>query len=50
MSINVIITGANGRMGKTLQGVVKQDPALKLVGLVVHESEYAESRKITPCL
>ena len=45
MSVNVIVTGAKGRMGKTLQNVIKEHEGLTLAGLVVHESEYDESCK-----
>ena len=45
MSIDVIITGAGGRMGKTLQATVKEHAELKLAGLVVQDCELAECSK-----
>jgi 4-hydroxy-tetrahydrodipicolinate reductase len=45
MGINVVITGAEGRMGKTLQTVLKQYNELQLAALVEREDKYAECLK-----
>ncbi|MDR1125495.1 MAG: 4-hydroxy-tetrahydrodipicolinate reductase [Deltaproteobacteria bacterium] len=39
MSIDVVITGANGRMGTVLRNIVKLHPDLKLAGLVLRKAE-----------
>lgn len=42
MSINIVLTGANGRMGRTLQAFLDQDADFKVAGLVTLEAEVAE--------
>ena len=44
MSINVILTGANGRMGRTLHGLLDQDQRFRVSGLVVLPAELEEVR------
>ena len=39
MSIDVVITGANGRMGTVLRNIIRLHPELKLAGLVARKSE-----------
>ncbi len=45
MSINIVLTGANGRMGKTLHGLLTQDSAFNVAGLVVMQSEAQEVKQ-----
>ena len=34
MSTGIVVVGANGRMGRTISGLVAADPEYRLVGLV----------------
>ncbi|MDR2825767.1 MAG: 4-hydroxy-tetrahydrodipicolinate reductase, partial [Deltaproteobacteria bacterium] len=45
MGINVVITGAGGRMGKTLQTVITRHQDLHLAGLVEQKDNYEECLK-----
>lgn len=45
MSINVILTGANGRMGRMLYSFLEQDADFNIAGLVTLESETAEVKQ-----
>ncbi len=48
MTTPIIITGACGRMGKTLIDIVQNDPECQLVGLLEHK-DYAHNAGNTPC-
>lgn len=39
MNINIVLTGANGRMGRTIHNLLVQDKFFNIAGLVVHVSE-----------
>ncbi len=48
MTTPIIITGACGRMGKTLIDIVQNDPECQLVGLLEHK-DYAHNATNMPC-
>jgi 4-hydroxy-tetrahydrodipicolinate reductase len=43
--LEVVLTGANGRMGRTLRGLLERDDGCRLSGVVVLPEETEESRK-----
>lgn len=47
MSVNIVLTGANGRMGRTLYGLFSANPDFQVAALVCREEELAEVRAYT---
>jgi 4-hydroxy-tetrahydrodipicolinate reductase len=44
MNINIVLAGANGRMGRTIHSMLVQNKAFHIAGLVVHPSELESAR------
>lgn len=47
MSVNIVLTGANGRMGQMIYGMIKNNPDFKVAALVAQNSELADVKART---
>lgn len=47
MSLNIVLTGASGRMGKTLYGLLNSNPDFNVAALVAQASELADVKAAT---
>lgn len=45
MGINIVLTGANGRMGKTIHSLLQQDENFNIAALVVQEQEKSSAEQ-----